>query len=308
MVFLAAAAQRTRTMRLVTGAVLPVFNNPLKLAGELGMLDSISNGRLDIGVARAFLPHEFAAFGISMDESRARFDEGFAALQVLLGQEQASFEGQFHRFSNVTSLPRPVQQPHPPVWVATSGTPETIRWIAQKGFPMIEGAVFFGFSTIQERHNMYREAARAAGHSEERIEWALANSPQSTRTVIAETREKALEDAKPAVMWFYNSLLGHTVRSGVEKQDPQQFKHQREQMRQRADMSYEEIVERELIGDPEYVARRIQEFQDVGVKYFILWTTFGGLEKAKALRTLEMFAKHVMPHFREEEAHSTSRV
>ena len=62
MVFLAAAAQRTRTIRLVTGAVLPVFNNPLKLAGELGMLDAISNGRLDIGVARAFLPHEFATF------------------------------------------------------------------------------------------------------------------------------------------------------------------------------------------------------------------------------------------------------
>src|SRR5438128_12147112 len=107
-VFLAAAAQRTRTMRLVTGAVLPVFNNPLKLAGELGMLDAISNGRLDIGVARAFLPHEFAAFGLSMDASRARFEDGFAALQALLGQQQASFAGQFHGFHHVTSLPRPV--------------------------------------------------------------------------------------------------------------------------------------------------------------------------------------------------------
>jgi hypothetical protein len=110
-VFLAAAAQRTHTMRLVTGAVLPVFNNPLKLAGELGMLDAISNGRLDIGVARAFLPLEYAAFGVSMDESRERFEEGFAALRLLLSTENASFDGQFHHFSNITSLPRPVQQP-----------------------------------------------------------------------------------------------------------------------------------------------------------------------------------------------------
>src|SRR5262245_11596766 len=58
-VFLAAASQRTRTARLVTGAVLPVFNNPLKLAGQIGMLDAISGGRLDVGFARAFLPHEF---------------------------------------------------------------------------------------------------------------------------------------------------------------------------------------------------------------------------------------------------------
>ena len=75
-VFLAAAAQVTKRAQLVTGAVLPVFNNPLKLAGELAMLDALCDGRLDIGFARAFLPHEFARFGVRLDESRARFDEG----------------------------------------------------------------------------------------------------------------------------------------------------------------------------------------------------------------------------------------
>ncbi|MBV9562262.1 MAG: LLM class flavin-dependent oxidoreductase, partial [Bradyrhizobium sp.] len=66
-VFLAAAAMRSAKARLVTGAVLPVFNNPLKLAGEIGMLDAISGGRLDVGFARAFLPHEFARFGVSVN-------------------------------------------------------------------------------------------------------------------------------------------------------------------------------------------------------------------------------------------------
>ena len=75
-VFLAAASQRTRNARLVTGAVLPAFNNPLKVAGEAGMLDAISGGRLDLGLARAFMPHEFARFGVSLDESRRRYDEG----------------------------------------------------------------------------------------------------------------------------------------------------------------------------------------------------------------------------------------
>ena len=75
-VFLAAAAMRSAKARLITGAVLPVFNHPLKLAGEIGMLDAISGGRLDVGFARAFLPHEFAHFKISLDESRARFEEG----------------------------------------------------------------------------------------------------------------------------------------------------------------------------------------------------------------------------------------
>ena len=89
-VFLAAAAQVTKTARLVTGAVLPVFNNPLKLAGEIAMLDALSDGRLDVGFARAFLPHEFALFGVSVDESRARFDEGLEQVRRLLEEERVT--------------------------------------------------------------------------------------------------------------------------------------------------------------------------------------------------------------------------
>ena len=83
-VFLAAAAQRTRRARLVTGAVLPAFNHPLKLAGEIAMLDAISGGRLDVGFARAFLPHEFRRFGCSPDELVARFREGIEQVDLLL--------------------------------------------------------------------------------------------------------------------------------------------------------------------------------------------------------------------------------
>ena len=85
--------QRTRRARLVTGAVLPVFNHPLKLAGEIGMLDAISGGRLEVGFARAFLPHEFARFGRSVDESRARFDEGIEQVRRLLEEENVYDRG-----------------------------------------------------------------------------------------------------------------------------------------------------------------------------------------------------------------------
>src|ERR1700675_2840181 len=96
--FLAACSERARRMRMVTGAVLPVFNHPLKLAGQLTMLDAISGGRLDVGIARAFMPYEFDAFGISMEESRARFEEGIEALLRLWTEEDVTFEGKFHRF------------------------------------------------------------------------------------------------------------------------------------------------------------------------------------------------------------------
>src|ERR1700692_2679169 len=111
--FLAAAAARTKKMRLVTGAVVPAFNNPLKLAGEIGMLDAISGGRLDVGMARAFLPHEFRRFGISPAESVARFREGLEQIDLLLTQENVTHHGQFHDIVETTSLPRPTQLPRP---------------------------------------------------------------------------------------------------------------------------------------------------------------------------------------------------
>ena len=127
LIFLSAAAAVTRSLRLVTGAVLPVFNHPLKLAGQIGMVDAISGGRLEVGFARAFLPHEFARFGISMDESRARFDEGLEQVRRLLEEEKVTARGRFHSFEDVTSLPRPTQKPRPPFWVAALSTKESFE-------------------------------------------------------------------------------------------------------------------------------------------------------------------------------------
>ena len=125
--FLAAAAQVTRHARLITGAVLPAFNNPLKVAGELAMLDALSDRRAECGFARAFLPHEFTRFGVPLDESRARFDEGVEQVRRLLEEENVTSEGRFHSFRNVTSLPRPTQTPRPPFYVAAPGARESFE-------------------------------------------------------------------------------------------------------------------------------------------------------------------------------------
>jgi len=161
-VFLAAAAQRTRRARLATGAVLPAFNNPLKLAGELGMLDGLSGGRLDAGFARAFLPHEFRHFGVSLDESRRRFTEGVAQIKLLLERENVSSEGEFHSFRDVTSLPRPTQQPHPPIWVAATSTPQSFEETGRAGYGIM--TIPLEPQRMRELIGLYREGWRSAGH------------------------------------------------------------------------------------------------------------------------------------------------
>ena len=156
LLFLAAAAMRTRNTRLITGAVLPAFNRPLKLAGEIGMLDGISNGRLEVGFARAFLPHEFAQFGVSLDESRRRFTEGLAQVTLLLKGENVSSKGEFNSFSNVTSLPRPTQKPHPPFWIAATNTPETFAFAGTHGCKVM--AIPLEPTNMRELIGRYRDA------------------------------------------------------------------------------------------------------------------------------------------------------
>lgn len=161
-VFLAAAAQVTRQARLVTGAVLPAFNNPLKLAGELAMLDALCDGRLDIGFARAFLPHEFARFGVGLDESRARFEEGMEQVRLLLEQAPATHRGRFHSFENVTSLPRPTQTPRPPFYVAALATRESFERAGAAGHGIM--AIPMAGGAMAELLGLYREAWQRAGH------------------------------------------------------------------------------------------------------------------------------------------------
>jgi alkanesulfonate monooxygenase SsuD/methylene tetrahydromethanopterin reductase-like flavin-dependent oxidoreductase (luciferase family) len=161
-VFLAAAAQVTRHARLVTGAVLPAFNNPLKLAAELAMLDALCDGRLDIGFARAFLPHEFSRFGVKLDESRARFEEGVEQVRLLLEQENVTAEGRFHSFRNVTSLPRPTQMPRPPFYVAALSTRESFERAGAAGHGIM--AIPMAGGAMAELIGIYRDAWQSAGH------------------------------------------------------------------------------------------------------------------------------------------------
>ena len=158
--FLAAVAARTKKIRVITGAVVPAFNNPLKLAGEIAMLDAISGGRLDVGFARAFLPHEFRRFRISPDESVARFREGFEQIELLLTQENVSHHGEFHSFDDVTSLPRPTQKPRPKFFIATTRTADSFEFAGRHG----HGLMSIPIGPLKDLIQIYRKAWRDAGH------------------------------------------------------------------------------------------------------------------------------------------------
>jgi alkanesulfonate monooxygenase SsuD/methylene tetrahydromethanopterin reductase-like flavin-dependent oxidoreductase (luciferase family) len=291
-IFLVAAAQRTKKARLVTGAVLPVFNHPLKIAGEIGMVDAISNGRLECGFARAFLPHEFTRFGIPVDESVARFDEGLEAVRRLLEEENVTFDGKFHKFKNVTSLPRPTQLPRPPFWVAAIGTPASFEKAGKAGHSVM--AIPMAGGRMKELVGLYRDSWRKAGHK------------GNGRVMLAfhmfchEDGNKARDIAREPLNRYLKSLVSAASdwTSGTTSKD---YPGYDKIIAGLANENFETQTAKGAawVGSPDQIKKQIADFvqQNGDFEIASIQVNFNNISYDDALRSMTLFAKEVMPHF-----------
>ncbi len=291
-VFLAAAAMRTRNARLITGSVLPVFNNPLKLAGEIGMLDAISGGRLDVGFARAFLPHEFTHFGVSLDESRARFDEGLEQVRRLLEEENVTAQGEFHSFQSVTSLPRPTQKPRPPFWAAPVSTPESFVNADRNGHGVM--AIPLGGGPMAELIGQYREAWQSAGHpGRGRVMLAFhmfCHSDGSTATQIA--REP---------LNSYLGALAEAAAGWVQGASSRDYQNYGQVITVISKETFETQVAKGAawVGAPAQLREQVREYQEIvgGMEIASLQMNFNTIGLKDAEASMRLFAAEVMPEF-----------
>jgi alkanesulfonate monooxygenase SsuD/methylene tetrahydromethanopterin reductase-like flavin-dependent oxidoreductase (luciferase family) len=292
-VFLSAVAGRTRRVRLVTGAVLPIFNHPLKLAGELAMLDCLSHGRLDAGFGRAFLPEEFDAFQRSMDESRARFEGGIAAIRRLWTETDVVYEDAFYRFGPLNSTPRPVQQPHPPILIATVGTPASFDWAGQQGFGLMVVPYISDFERLRANLQRYRDAF-ARAHPERRIPPVQ----MSFHLHVADTDSRAVAEATGPMEMYIN--LFKESASAWHGRASADYPGYAEVIRELDSMNMDRILAegRAFIGSPEAVERQVRAaqdlFGDLEPSLSILW---GNLPFDQSERSLRLFGSEVLPHF-----------
>jgi natural product biosynthesis luciferase-like monooxygenase protein len=288
--FLAAAAARSQRIRLITGAVLPAFNHPLKLAGEIGMVDGISGGRLEVGFARAFLPHEFSRFGVSMDSSRDRFEEGVQAVRRLLAEEKVQQTGQFHSFPETTSLPRPTQLPHPPLWVAALSNEQSFRRAGELGFGIMANPL----AAEAMKHNLqvYRDSWHAAGH------------PGDGRVMVAfhmycdQDEDTAKAVAEGPVNDYLRSLVSAASdwTSGTSSKD---YPGYHQMIAKLAKDDFHSVLERNaaLVGPPAVIVARLLEFREQcgGFEVASLQANFASLPADLARRSVELFGTEGLP-------------
>ncbi len=290
--FLTAASQRCKKARLITGAVLPIFNHPLKSAGEIGMLDSISGGRLECGFGRAFLPHEFARFERSVNESRASFDEGVEQVMRLLAEENVTCEGRFHSFKDVTSLPRPVQQPCPPCWTAAVASPETLIKAARRGHSIM--LIPMAGHVTRGLIDTYREAWKEAGHAGEgRI--MLAH-----HMFCHEDGDEAERIAKEPLNRYLTSLVESASdwMGGASSDD---YPGYDKIIAQLAEENYDTQVEKGVawIGTPDRIIEMVSAYEAEvgGFDLASLQVNFNTISYDDAAASMRLFGEKVIPCF-----------
>jgi natural product biosynthesis luciferase-like monooxygenase protein len=280
--FLSAVASRTTRIRLGIAIVVLPLHNPIEVAESYAMVDVISGGRLDFGVGRG-TASELEQFGIGYEDSILRLREGTEIIQQGWSREAVDFTGKRFDYKGVRILPKPVQQPHPPFWVAASRSDDTYRWAGEKCFNLLTLPYMYAPEVLRTSIDHYRQALVQAGHD------------PSTREVLGKfhiyvtgSARQAVEEAGPYLHNYW------TVAGG---QNPGRAAARRVQ-------AEGEIARGNVIaGEPQRCIDIIRRWRDaLGLTVVSGTFYFGGMPQEMALRNIRRFAEEVMPALAEAKA------
>ena len=274
--FLSYLAGRTQRIRLGTAVIVLPWHNPALLAEQVATLDLVSNGRFDFGVGKGYRESEFAGFSIPIEEATERFDETLAFLRKAWSSpDRFSHHGKRWRFENIVIEPRPVQQPHPPLWMG-AGSFESIRRAAREDFNLLLDQVATIDLTI-ERVATYKDELARHGRPwrPERIGVARA---------LQIVRSEAEREAALALRTKVLRAIGGLARGpGAERY--QNFGSHAD-----PNLASEESA---LLGTPDEIIARLKKLEAGGVDYVLL------IDPTGSIGSLSAFAEEIMPAFAE---------
>lgn len=292
-VTLTVVAQNSKRMRFGPMVLQLPISQPLRVAEEMIMLDHLSGGRLDIGLGQGVSPHEHITYGLDTDSSIARFQEGLEiVLQALTADGPFSHSGRFWRYVDVDLPWRPLQRPHPPIWVPTSSTERGYTY-GLRGFG-VAGFGLVGMARCERVFREYRRGCDEAGRPPEQRSMAYLAS-----TLVADTDAEAtalMYEHLPHQLALFEEERRRTLQMGGPAVERVNLAALRRLDTMRADMDGSADQLRFVHGSPETVACKIAHLRDrLGANVFIGEFSFGELTWKQVSRSHELFMTRVAP-------------
>ena len=310
-----AVGVQTENIRVVTGIfnLCPPINHPIRVAEQIAMIDVLTNGRVELGTGRGSGSTEVNTFGISNEESRAMWEESIRAIPKMWTQDLFSWEGKYFQVPERCILPKPVQKPHPPLWV-TASNPSTVEVAGRMGI----GAAMFNFSDPEESRPVV-EAYRAASEQCEPVSEVVNHKIMTISPMLCladgdEARQiygSGASEIAPYFAVYFDTIPDFAERlKDIPRPIPQT--RLRKLIAEAAadpdlqgpiavgEASFEFHYENGIcVGNPEEVAAIIERFRDVGFDQLVLipaakWDC----PHEKALESVRLLGKEVLPLFR----------
>jgi len=283
-------AARTTRIRIGTAVLVPPLHNPIRLAEDTATVDALSDGRLDVGFGRGTANYEYRGYNVDREESQGRFQESIEVIKGLWTTPEFSHQGEHYQVNRATLVPPPVQQPHPPVYLAATRTEATLDFVAGTGFPLIVGVVQDTPEALALCHR-FVELSGDAGHNV-----PMSEIPFFRYFHVGKTEEEARRDSREAVNWVQD--MTQWRRQFPEGSEVHHHLEDWRRTRTELPPTYDYIYEnRAIIGSPEKCIAKIKALQKEGIEYLGCTFSMGGMEHGKLMRSMELFAKEVMPHF-----------
>jgi len=297
-IYCAAAAARTGRMRVgAMGYVAPLYD-PLRIAEDAAVLDNLLNGRLELGLVAGIVPDFFGPYGADFNNRRVLTHEALTFVKQALSSDGAfSFDGPVHHYQNVTLSVKPLQKPHPPLWIHSRDA-ETLAFLAKEG-------VHTGYLFLVPRNEVaprYREYLRLwtqAGHKEKPNigYWVLIH--------VDDTDDKAMAKAKQYFTYCFTKVFGTRAEGGIGYQRlAENFMRRNdpggaEIARHAPDVEY--LVERNLafVGSPRTVVEQIKAAANEGLFNTVLGEfNIGDIAEEDLMRSIRLFGNEVIPALR----------
>jgi alkanesulfonate monooxygenase SsuD/methylene tetrahydromethanopterin reductase-like flavin-dependent oxidoreductase (luciferase family) len=289
-VYLGALARATRRMKIGTLVYLLPLYSPLKLMEEIAMLDHLSYGRLEVGIGRGVSPYELGYHKVAHEDSRDIFIDAYECLTAALtGGETFTYEGKHYTYKDVPIWLKPVQQPHPPFWYGSSNATGS-TWAGEHGLHFTANG-----PTRMAAENLatFRKAlARRGGAVQPKAEFPGGTVIGALRqVVVADTDAEAVRIAKPAAEAHLYNLNWLRMKHG--------YTDFTNRLRTPGAAKFEDLVSEGVMiaGAPDTVVREIEQQNKElgGINYLLAYMMFGTMALPDALRSLDLFAKEVMP-------------
>ena len=276
-----ALSQTTERIMLGTAVNLLPLHHPLRIAEEVATLDVLSGGRAVFGVGRGSNPNHYRGYGIPIEERNDRFLEGLELALRAWTEDSLDYHGRFYQADGIRLEPKPIQHPHPPVYIASNGA-DTFPLVGSLGHSILVTPLIITVQGVSDGLAAYRETLDKHGHDESKVK-VVVNVP----VYVGETAEAAKAAFAPTV----NNYLG-TLRSMQNNSRGSGRAFQ---------IDYEDLYhELGAIGTPEQVSERLEGFKELYRPQEIMcWFNIGGmLTNEEVGRSMSLFAEEVIPHFR----------